>query len=343
VYFISSRQGPLDIYAQRIDRGGNASGAPVRLTVGLGAQSISLSHDGRALAYAAYTSSANIWSLPLPSGAPISVDLAVPVTRGNQVIENVRASRDGVWLLYDSDLNGTVDLYRIRASGGEPERLTTDSTDEFAPDPSPDGKEIVFHSWRSGSRNIYVLPLDGGPQQQVTSSPAQEGVAIWAPDGSALVYMEVSLTGGIWTVHRASDRTWGTPVRRLPTGFWPNWSPDGKQISYATREFGGNLTVMPADSGPSRTLTDVSRKEPSANGSVWSRDGKTIYFKSHDAKGTASIWSIPSAGGTPRLLVRFDDPLRPSDRYNWTMGNNRIYFPIDDHQSDVWVMDVTSR
>ena len=34
--------------------------------------------------------------------------------------------------------------------GGTPERLTTDSSDDFFPAPSPDGREVAFHSWRGG-------------------------------------------------------------------------------------------------------------------------------------------------------------------------------------------------
>lgn len=51
----------------------------------------------------------------------------------------------------------------------------------------------------------------------------------------------------------------------------------------------------------------------------------------------------PSTGGAPRQLVRFDDPRRPSYRQEWTIGGNRIFFPVEDRQADVWVMDVTTR
>jgi Tol biopolymer transport system component len=75
----------------------------------------------------------------------------------------------------------------------------------------------------------------------------------------------------------------------------------------------------------------------------WARDGRTIYFKSHDARGSASIWSVPSEGGAPRQLVRFDDPQRPSYRPQWALSADRMYFPMEDRQSDVWVIDVARR
>ena len=74
---------------------------------------------------------------------------------------------------------------------------------------------------------------------------------------------------------------------------------------------------------------------------AWSSDSRTLYFKSHDPKGNASFWSIPVTGGQPKLLIRFDDPTRPSYRPEWSIGSGRMYFPINERQSNVWVMDTT--
>jgi hypothetical protein len=38
----------------------------------------------------------------------------------------------------------------------------------------------------------------------------------------------------------------------------------------------------------------------------------------------------------------FDDPARPSSRFNWALGGGKLYFAIDERQSDVWVLDVES-
>src|SRR5438093_1131618 len=117
LFFLSNRDGPRDVYAVRLSSAGRPRGQPRRLSTGLGATSISLSGDGRRLAYAVYTARANVWSLPIPSagavpsgGIAASGMTATPVTRGNQVIESVRVSHDGRWLVYDSDLHGNPDV-----------------------------------------------------------------------------------------------------------------------------------------------------------------------------------------------------------------------------------------
>jgi Tol biopolymer transport system component/tRNA A-37 threonylcarbamoyl transferase component Bud32 len=345
LYFISTRDGPRDVYALRLSAAGRPSALSLRLTTGLNPQTISLSPDGKRLAYAVFLPKANVWSLPLPrpDSPPLSVDSATPVTLGNQLTESEEVSSDGKWLLYDSNLSGNSDVYRMPLPHGEPERLTTEPSDDFSPVLSPDGREVAFHSWRAGSRDIYVMPLDGGPLQRVTSSPRQEYLARWSPDGSALSFSENSPTGAIWVARRGKDGKWGEPVRRLSSGTFSDWSPDGRFLLVAQLG-GGPLTVVPADSGPPRVLVEAHPGSPAAEQSLWSRDGTRIYFKAHEATGRASIWWIAATGaGAPHLVVRFDDLNRPSFRQNWSLGPDRIYFTIEERESDISVMEVKAR
>jgi hypothetical protein len=46
-------------------------------------------------------------------------------------------------------------------------------------------------------------------------------------------------------------------------------------------------------------------------------------------------------GGAPRLVTYFDDPARPSPRFNMAVGPHHLYYSIDERQSDVWVMEVS--
>jgi hypothetical protein len=101
LYIISNRHGPRDIYAQRLSGAGQPTGGPVRLTTGLGAHTISLSQDGRRLAYASLTAESNIWSLALTGPFPVAGSAAIKVTKGTQSTESASISRDGKWLFYD--------------------------------------------------------------------------------------------------------------------------------------------------------------------------------------------------------------------------------------------------
>ncbi len=343
LYFVSNRLGPMDVYAQRVSRAGRPEGVPVRLTTGLGAHTFSISANGTRFAYSVYTATANVWSLPFPPNGATEA-AATPVTSGIQVVEEVTASRNGHWLLYDSNVSGTSLLYRQRIPGGEPEQLTSGPSDDFSPELSPDGRQVAFHSWRSGSRDVYVLPVDGGPVEQVTSSPLQESAPSWSPDGKALTFVMFGDPGGVWVVRRNAAGVWGHPVKRSSVGTSSAWSPDGRWIAYATSLFGGALQVVPPDSGAPRTVFDpAATGGPRVEEPFWSSDSRTLYFKSHDPQGNATFWSIPLTGGQPKLLTRFTDPLRPSYRPLWGLGPDHMYFTINERQSEVWVMEATPR
>ena len=336
VYFVSNRDGPNDIYGVRITADGKARGAVQRLSTGLGPHTISMSATGSRLAYSRYTNRSSLWSLLLPASLPVTTAAATRITNASETIEQMNVSADGKWLYYDSDLSGNADIFRLPLSGGDPQQLTTNRADDFAPDPSPDGREVVFHSWRGGSRDIYVQRLDGGGVQQVTNSPGQEALAHWSPDGKALVFTNLGPPFGIWVTRRDDAGHWGKPRQLQSGGFFPIWSPDGRTIAFTAAILGGSIRTIPADSGVQRSVVDA----PGVLGwMTWATNG-LIYYGIQDPRGNASIWSVSPNGGAPRLVVRFDPVLHPSFRAVMALGNGRIYFSSDDRESDVWVMEI---
>ncbi|MBL8998707.1 MAG: serine/threonine-protein kinase [Gemmatimonadetes bacterium] len=349
LYFLSSRDGPRDLYAQELSSAGAARGAPVRLTTGLGALFYSLSADGSTLAYAVYSARSNIWSLPIPTGGAPAVALprtATQLTQGTQVIEAMSVSPDGRWLLYDSDLKGNADIWRIPIAGGSAEQLTFEPYEEFAPELSPDGRSVAYHSWRTGSRDIEVKPLDGGRVEFVTATPGQESYPRWSPDGAAIAFVDQTGAGsgnGMLTRREASG-AWSTPTRLAVN--WPRWSPDGSWIGGIshTPEGVSRLTVQPMGGGPPRVLREWPATEPAPiTGVAVSADGRTLFTKEHDRNGMTSFVAYPVAGGAPRLLVRFPDPTWQSARDDFAVDARRFYFPVEERESDVFVAEIRRR
>ncbi|HEU5261487.1 MAG TPA: protein kinase [Gemmatimonadales bacterium] len=344
--FLSNRDGPRDMYGVTLSASGRPRGEPARLSTGLGAISISLSADDRRLAYAVYAARANIWSIPIPASGPVTTAGAIPITIGNQVIEAMSVSRDGRWLVYDSDLRGNADIYRVSIAGGQPEQLTSDPADEFAPDLAPNGRAVAYHSWRGGTRDIEVKPLDGGPIERVTDTPAQESYPVWSPDGGALAFYDQTRPFHLFVTRRGPDGRWSPPVPLADSAYDAEWSPDGRFLSYvksATDADAGPLAVVPAVGGTPRLLYTPGKGLPPADRARWSPDGATLYFKAHDARGRASFWSVRATGGQPRLLVRFDDPTLQSGRKDFATEGKRFYFAVEDRQSDVFVAGLVRR
>jgi Tol biopolymer transport system component len=338
IYFVSDRAGPSDIY--RIPAEGGRQ-APERLTVGLGAQSLSLSADGRHLAYNVYRTVGNIWSVPF-GPRPMSLRSATQVTRGNQSVENIAVSADGKLVYYDSDLSGTSQLYRVPAGGGEQERLTTDNYQDFAPAPSPDGRTLAFHSTRTGSRDVFLMSLDDGSLTQLTRTPDPEVLPRWSPDGQMLAWGFLGITGGIRLAKREPGSGFGRPIERLSWGISPNFSPDGRWIAFGDAPVGTRrLFVMPVDSGAPRSPVDSGgAPPPDVTFPKFSGDGREILWLGTDAAGKPGIWAVPwPAGGRPELVLRFDDPVRQPYRPYWALGRDRLFVLLQESESDVWVVE----
>src|SRR5439155_420163 len=131
-------------------------------------------------------------------------------------------------------------------------------------------------------------------------------------------------------------------------------SPDGRWLAFdSDRQGNQDIYRMPAAGGDPVQLTTSPDDEFVSS---WSGDGREIALHAyHDGgrvvrivpseggeprDGRSSVWSMPAAGGAPRLLVRFDDPSRPSTRPEFATDGTNLYFTIGARQSDVWAMEL---
>jgi Tol biopolymer transport system component len=166
-------------------------------------------------------------------------------------------------------------------------------------------------------------------------------MAAWSPDGNALAMYDMGRSQ-VLVMRRGADGRWSAPQFAGGAGWRPEWSPDGRSIAFVAPG-DGRIGIVPADSGAQRDVYLPRAGEPLAELAAFSASGRMLYFKSHDARGRASFWSIPVTGGRPRLLVRFDDPARASNRFEFASDGKRFYFTVEDRQSDIWVADVARR
>jgi len=342
--FVSNHDGSRDIYQLMLDGNRTQERERIRLTAGLSAHTVSLASDASYLTYSVLQIDANIWSLPIPRSGRTTTSSATPVTRGNQTIEGIAVSTDGEWLAFDSNLNGTQDIYRMPVGGGEPERLTDDPHDDFYPAWTRDGSQLAFYSFRSGKREVWTMDADGRNERQVTSGPGQNRAPQWSPDNLGLVYYSDG-TGSaeLFVVTRDKDSSaWGEPRRlTFDGGFNPTWSPDGMGIAYIGTK---TLRVIPAEGGEPRILVEAANDPDAAVpwAVAWSPDGQVLYYKAFDSRRRSTFWSISASGGDPRQLVSFDDPTFQSLRNEFSTDGRDLYFTVSRQESDLWVMDLVS-
>jgi serine/threonine-protein kinase len=342
IVFISDRDGPRGIYVVEVSADG-PRGDPRPVPGAADAHSISMSADGRKLAYAKFTIAQNIWSIPIPRSGVVSINEASPVTAGNRVIESHSLSPDQEWIVFDSSIRWNMDIYKMPIDGGTPQMIADLPMDAYDPDWSPDGTEVAFGSGisRAGKPQVWVVPADGGTPVQLTDFPGFDTYADWSPDGLHIAYMSQGPQGtewGVWILSRDTvGGTWSAPTRLID--FYcrqPDWAPDGASIACQVGDRNEIVRVSRGGEELSRfQMANLAR----ARKLKFSDDGSTIYFIGTESDGSQGVWSIPTVGGEPAKVVAFDDP-ELSAFGTLTAGRDRFYLTLSEYESDIWVMDL---
>ena len=344
--FLSDADGSRDVWMAEMSPKGQLVAPATRLTTGLGAHSIALSRDGGTLAYSLFRQSSNIWTAAI-DGGPISLRTATPVTSGTQLIEGIALSPDGQRLAFDSDRDGTQDLWQVAVSGGEASKLGGTTFDDFLPTWSPDGLELAYHVFRRGVRQISIMPATGGVSHPVTLDSVDTRDPAWSPDGASLLVSRwVGDRYELFLTTRGSDRQWGPPTQLTRTGGQSGrWSPDGREIAYLAPQDSNALLVMPAAGGTSRTLVRGSgaAERPFPATIEWSRDGRRLVYRAVDSVGVSSFREVQRDGSGDRLLLRLDDPERVSNRVEFATDGRRLFFTLERAESDLWTMALSAK
>ena len=223
-------------------------------------------------------------------------------------------SPDGNWIAISaSDARDRFDVYLMNLSGGEPRRVTFDSSAFIVgTDISDDGAMIVYTRNIRLNRpsEIVIVPSLGGSEHLLVP----EGLGgSWMPQHNRISYLPHALVNGmpgksgkfeLWSV--AAD---GSDPRQdyIDTvGFdWSSvmysWSPDGKSFAFIRTFIDGSkeVVVHECETGKERQLT-FDRKY--IDEVKWTHDDQIIYSSTKGGK--TDLWLIPANGGEPLQLTR---------------------------------------
>jgi Tol biopolymer transport system component/tRNA A-37 threonylcarbamoyl transferase component Bud32 len=342
LFFISDRDGAKDIYRARLTSDGRLAGPPERLSTGLNAHTLALASNGHTLTFSTLVREANIWMVPLRPGQVASEENAVQVTTGNQVIERLTLSPDGRWLVFDSDRRGNADVYRLRLdqTGADPEQLTADPANDFAPVASPDGREVLFHSLRLGNRDIWLMSWDGTNQRALTRTPRNEYAGAWSPDGRTLSFYAES-AGTLWSgfaTRRGRDEWTNFRLLHPHVTGPPTWSPDGAHLAAMQN---GQVVVIPYPNGTPRVLLRPPPATYPTRIVIWSQDGRSVYYRPREPDGRLTLLALPIDGKAPSTLVRQQDASKAGARSDWTTDGRRLFYTIQRHEGDIWTVEIS--
>ena len=193
-------------------------------------------------------------------------------------------------------------MWRVRASGGEPERIAGIAENAADPAFSRDGRMAYAQFFMD--TNIWRIETESKQAPvKVISSTQYDSSPQYSPDGSRVAFRSNrSGSNEIWV----SDSNGRIPVQLTkyggPLTGTPRWSPDGMNIAFDTqaRRPGGYLCGL---LDRSRTPRRVTRSEAEDVVPSWSSDGAWIYFASNRT-GAWQVWRAPSSGGLEEQVTR---------------------------------------
>ena len=96
-------------------------------------------------------------------------------------------SPDGEYIYFNSDRSGGPQIYRIRATGGTPERVTFEGSYNARPRLSPDGSKLAMVHNDRGNYRIAVMDLER-KDLLVLSTGRQDESPSFAPNSDILIY-----------------------------------------------------------------------------------------------------------------------------------------------------------
>ena len=169
-------------------------------------------------------------------------------------------------IVFESNRDGQLEIYRMNADGSAQTRLTNDPATDNVPSISPDGTKVAFSSDREGSADIYVMNIDGTGLTRLTTDAGIELQPAWSPDGTKIAYYGSSIEQyDIFVV----DAAGGTPVDVTNTAAneaSASWSPDGTQLAFMSdRDGNEEVYRQNADGTEARDAADErarSRRGP---------------------------------------------------------------------------------
>jgi dipeptidyl aminopeptidase/acylaminoacyl peptidase len=175
----------------------------------------------------------------------------------------------------------------------------------YDPSVSPDGSKIAFCSLRDDQYSqIYVANSDGTGEKRITEIKTGDSCGpVWSHDGKKIAFYSFAMphpsrNPAVWVM----DPDGSNMKRIIEHGLSPSWSPDDKQIAFASNRDGKfQIYAMNSDGSNTRRLTNNKAEESSP---AWAPDGAAIAFVS-DREGEHPALFLMGADGSEQHRLVF--------------------------------------
>jgi Tol biopolymer transport system component len=225
-------------------------------------------------------------------------------------------SPDGRWLAFDRAVGKPADderdIFLVASESGQEKVAIANPGLDRVVGWSPDGARLLFSSDRSGSLSLWEQPMrDGSMHEAATLLKADigsESLGISA-DGDLFVGQQVAGRNiYIAEVDFATGRVI-KPATRAVDRFvgmneWPDWSPDGKFLSYVyARNWVGRSPSIAIKSLDDGRIREIPLDLINGRAPFWAPDGRSLVTHGVDADGRPGVYRIAAADGAVTPIV----------------------------------------
>jgi Tol biopolymer transport system component/DNA-binding winged helix-turn-helix (wHTH) protein len=175
------------------------------------------------------------------------------------------------------------ELFTVPSTGGTPTQITADGKQVSAADWLPGSRTLVFASDRDGDFRLWRAAATGQGQ---TQHPQPAGIYGDFPiqfsiarNAAVLVYSVLQHDLNIWRLAlepRRGGERWTRVVASAAQDASPQYSPDGRRISFRSDRSGDEQIWVAAADGSEPEQVTAGKLRPSV--ARWSPDGRSLVF-----------------------------------------------------------------
>jgi serine/threonine protein kinase/Tol biopolymer transport system component len=249
-----------------------------------------------------------------------------PVTDDGRPYSTPRFSPDGQRIAFTIGTSQSIDIWVYDIPKGTLTRLTTEGSN-MRPEWTADGSRILFRSERQKGVGIWWQPADGsGPAEQILKTDIDPFEAILSPDSKYLIYRTspgAKFSRDIFYVE-LPDRGEPKPLVVSPySDQMPRLSPDARWMAYMSDESGQfEIYVRPFPSQGARIqVSTTGGTEP-----LWSRDGRTLFYRSGNRLMGASVTTVPTFAMTGRRVALEGEFVPNASHQNYDIAPDGKHF-----------------
>ena len=341
LYFSSDRGGTMNLWRVPIDEHTGKSLGPLQAlnAPASSAALMSISADGRSIAFTAATSSQTIQSVAFDPATGSIAGAPVTVVGGSRPVTGPSPSPDGTWLAFFS-LTPQLDIFVSRADGTGIRQLTNDAFPDRNPTWSSDGSQIFFMSNRDENNQVWSINPDGSGLRRLTAATSGAGTfGNTTRDGSKMTFNGQLPPDDHKTFVFDPRVEWkNQTLTSFSSVIAPGvefsdstWSPDGGELVGMAQKAESVRGALVIYSLAARKYTPLYESQ-SAVSPIWLNDGRRFLFQ----EGSRVLLLERGARAARELLSVAPDTM--DVRWSITRDNRRIYFVRRVEQADIWLM-----